>query len=869
MQYRNIKSVFFMGLYGMLAASSQYALAQTDEKPDVPGKTEAEYDAAQSLPLVVVVGKRASLASAQEIKQEKIEIVDSIVADDINKLPDFNVTDALSRVTGVQILRDRGEGSGVAIRGLTQMETLLNGREVFTAGTGRTLDFADIPSEALSGIDVYKTSSADHIEGGVGGTINLRTHRPFDFAGKELSASARSVYGDLVKTSAPQYSMLLSNRWQTENFGEFGALMNAAVQKRAWREDQKSTGNPVARTNIIAGQTVIVPNGTSETTSVGQRERTAFDAVLQWRPTSALELYAEGSYAKFKTTQDSYQINVTPASTFAAGSPTLFAGTNDLQSITWTNAPVAISAFARDTVDETKQAALGGTWTEKATTIKADLSRTESYSNLVYSGTTIRGTAANFTQDVSGSVPATGITGTNLLDPASFRYASVQYRQRPYASDLTAANLDGEYQLDGSVLQTLSGGLRLARRTAGNAPGLIFGDANITGNYTPGSQNPYGDFFPGYGGIGNYLVGDSGRDPAALYNAFGITTPLPTAGNPLSVWNIEEGTQAAYLMTKFHAMETTLDGNAGLRAVRTQETVAGTQSLPSTGSTAPINISSDYIDYLPSANLRYKVRDGLYLRAALSKTITRLNFDQLSPSLTLVRNTVNPSQNQGSAGNPGLRPIRSDNVDMAVERYFNETTSIYLTGFFKKVDGFVTTVSSPETYGGETYQVSRPQNSSTANVKGLELGYQQFYDFLPGWMKGLGLQANYTYVDSDTPNSVLGLNVPLQNLSKRSYNIVGIYETGDVSARIAYNWRDKFLSGVANIVGVGALPIYTKAYSWLDASVSYKLNKKTTLALEGTNLLQTVRSSYYGVETRPQSSWINDRQISVTLSVRY
>lgn len=113
-------------------------------------------DRAVVLDDLLVLGKRASLSTAQDIKRDKMEIVDSMVADDISKLPDFNVTDALSRVTGVQILRDRGEGAGVSIRGLTQMETLLNGREVFTAGTGRNLDFADIPSEMLAGLDVYK-----------------------------------------------------------------------------------------------------------------------------------------------------------------------------------------------------------------------------------------------------------------------------------------------------------------------------------------------------------------------------------------------------------------------------------------------------------------------------------------------------------------------------------------------------------------------------------------------------------------------------------------------------------------------------------------------------------------------------------------
>jgi TonB-dependent receptor len=204
-----------------------------------------------------------------------------------------------------------------------------------------------------------------------------------------------------------------------------------------------------------------------------------------------------------------------------------------------------------------------------------------------------------------------------------------------------------------------------------------------------------------------------------------------------------------------------------------------------------------------------------------------------------------------------------------VERYFNKNTAVHLTGFLKKVDGFVTTVSSPEVVDGVAYQVSRPQNSAAADIKGFELGYQQFYDFLPAWLSGLGLQANYTYVDSETLDRTLGEKVALQNLSKHSVNLIGMYEKGRLSARLAYNWRDKFLSGVTNIVGVGALPIYTKAYGWLDASLSYRFSEKISFVIAGTNLLGTMRSSYYGVETRPQSNWINDTQVSVAVTARF
>lgn len=855
-------------------ACAQDTQTRTEEANESANRQDGEKTT--SIPTITVTGKRASLATAQEIKREKVEIVDSVVAEDINKLPDFNVTEALQRVTGVQILRDRGEGTGVAIRGLTQMETMLNGREVFTAGMGRNLDFTDIPAEMVAGIDVYKTSSADQIEGGVGGSIDLRTRRPFDFSGRELVGSARLVHGDLVSESKPQFSLLASNRWKTLDSGEFGALLHLARQNRAWREDQKSVNNPLTRTDLVPGQTVIAPNGISESGSAGRRERDAANLMLQWKPSKALELYAEGSYVEFHTHQDTHQINILASPTFAAGSPILFPGTNDLKSITWTNAPTSVLSFARDTVDRIAQAAVGGSWKRDNLTLKTDLSYTSSYNNLFFSGPTLATTAANFRQDMSGGIPASIVAGTDLTNPANYNFTGVAYRTRPFNGRLTAAKVDGEYQLTEGFVESLAAGLRLAKRAADNLPGLIVADTRVTGMSAaanPGlvTPNPYNDFFGGKAAsIDNYVAGNlaTARDAVALRQAFGITAPIPSSASPVNQWKIDEDTKAAYFMAKLKGSNVPLDGNAGLRIVRTHESVSGARSVPGSG-TAPLNTDNTYTDYLPSFNLRYQLRDGLYLRTAASRSVTRPDFNQLSPSLTLSPNTINPAQNTGSAGNPELQPVRSKNFDVAVERYFNSTTSAYATLFLKKVDGFVTTVSNPEIYDGVTYQVSRPQNAAPADIKGIEIGYQQFFDFLPGWMRGLGMQANYTFIDSNTPDRTLGTDVPLQNLSRHSANLIGMYERGRLSARIAYNWRDRFLSSVANFVGVGAVPIYTKAYGWLDASLTWRVDDKTSIALEGSNLLGTVRESYYGVETRPQSAWLNDRQISLTATIRF
>lgn len=157
---------------------------------------------------IVVTGYRQSLQNAQNIKRNATEIVDSIVAEDIGKLPDNNLAEALQRVPGVQITRNHGEGSGIAIRGLTQVKTLVNGREAFSDNS-RDLSLENIPAEVLAGIDVYKNPSATLVEGGLGGVINLKTRRPFDFDGFQASISGRMNYYDFVRRGKPQVSGLI------------------------------------------------------------------------------------------------------------------------------------------------------------------------------------------------------------------------------------------------------------------------------------------------------------------------------------------------------------------------------------------------------------------------------------------------------------------------------------------------------------------------------------------------------------------------------------------------------------------------------------------------------------------------------------
>ncbi|WP_375420671.1 TonB-dependent receptor plug domain-containing protein [uncultured Sphingomonas sp.] len=162
---------------------------------------------------IIVTGVRASLQGAQTIKRNATQVVDSIVAEDIGKLPDNTVSDALQRVTGIQVYRNQGEVSSVLVRGLPNVQSLINGREAFT-GVGRGVALQDIPAELVAGVDVYKTTTPDQIEGSVSGTIDIRLRRPLDFDGFEIAGGARTFYSDKRDKWSYVTSGLVSNRWE-------------------------------------------------------------------------------------------------------------------------------------------------------------------------------------------------------------------------------------------------------------------------------------------------------------------------------------------------------------------------------------------------------------------------------------------------------------------------------------------------------------------------------------------------------------------------------------------------------------------------------------------------------------------------------
>ncbi len=243
---------------------------------------------------VVVTGVRKSLKSAQQIKKDADTVVDSITANDIGSFPDKSVAEALQRVAGITVNRFAATGdtahfsaepSGVVVRGLQQVRSEFNGRDIFTADSNRGLSWSDVSPELMGGVDVYKNQTAELIEGGIAGTINLRTRLPFDQKGRVLAATAEYTYGDLVGKGATAISGIYADRFDT-SAGEFGIMVNAAHSGIYTNSEGIQLGRIVPYSNATVWGTSdkrYFPMSVSLRDNVYDRVRTGIALAGQWQ----------------------------------------------------------------------------------------------------------------------------------------------------------------------------------------------------------------------------------------------------------------------------------------------------------------------------------------------------------------------------------------------------------------------------------------------------------------------------------------------------------------------------------------------------------------------------------------------------------
>ena len=313
------------------------------------------------------------------------------------------------------------------------------------------------------------------------------------------------------------------------------------------------------------------------------------------------------------------------------------------------------------------------------------------------------------------------------------------------------------------------------------------------------------------------------------------------------------------------------------------------------GASSAVNVKTNYDNWLPSVNANLKLGDRFIVRAAFQKAISRPDFGVTAFSTTIGGNGQATATNgvpifASGGGDPRLGAIKSDNYDLGLEYYFGASSSLTLNLFYKKLSDIIATGSTiqPFTNNGVTADVAftGPTNVGTGSIKGLEVGYAQFYDFLPGPLAGLGFQGNFTYVDPSTfpvqvsEGTYAGLQYPLMGLSKYTFNASALYEKYGISARATYNWRSQYLLAPRDVI-IPYAPIYVPDGGQLDASIFYAITPNIKFGVQATNLLNQVTrtlqqttydasglyagdAGYTAVEgpLAPRSFFTNDRRFS-------
>lgn len=879
---------------------------------------------------IVVTGVRASLRSAQAIKRNANQIVDSVQAQDIGKLPDANTVEALQRITGVQIQRRYGEGAtdfdhrtqpAITVRGLTQVSNFIDGRAAISAAGGRTLDLEALPPELLAGIDVYKNPPASTIEGDIAGVVDVRTRLPFDAPGQLISATIKGDYYDRADKVGYSASGLYSNRFET-GAGEMGILLNASYAQSYYRQDAILIGayGPIPAGINIPGApaNAQVPFGEQIYDDGGDRRRLGLAGAFQWQPASNFLLTAQALYSRYKFYRQGkyyyFNNNGNSATTPLDGATFTFDDQGYATSGSLDHQVFESSRFDQDLTDTVGNYTLNAKWdvsdklhaTFDAQYLKSSynadrngfvISLYDKTGETPY--TALHQSIVDF--DLRGSRPVWNVRDPGLLsDPSNYAFTYMADAIQRNDADQLALRYDLEYDVEGGLLQKLRGGVRYADSTIDlrgtwNAFCLVPSGPNFACDTPPGVAfvplsdhpelaltGPTPNFFDGKtltGGIlyPNFEPGSSLWDSLTKTEALFGATPKNYFA-PADLNHQTEQTLSTYGLAEFGnaAGGLPFDGTIGLRVVRTRTGSTGTV-FNSDGTEAPIDVQRTYVKALPSFNLRLHLTGKLQARLAYSKSFARPNFDQMSTNVTLNPATeVNPitGRPSGGSGNPYLRPITSDNYDATLEWYFAPAGSITVGAFYKKVNGFLASGSVVRTYNGIAYDIGTTVNSGNGTIKGFEAAYQQFFDFLPGLLSGFGIQANYTFVDSNVTNpfAVSGSNiptrVPLEKLSKHSYNLVGLYEKGPVTARLAWSWRGKYLDTTYGS-GANGIPQFQKPYASLDASVSYDLNKHVAVSVDAVNLTDRMNVTYIGTPSQPLQYTLNDRRFGISVRATY
>ena len=898
------------------------AAASTDAPAAAPQAEHAESPLHQLDRIEVSGSYSRSLEQAVDLKRWNIGFSDSIVATDVADFPEQNLAEALQRMPGVTIERNKGLGSKVSVRGLPTDYTHVSINNLATASGsgGRDVEFDMFASEIIQQVTVQKSPTAADEEGGIAGSVDISTARPFDYSGRKLAGSVEGAYNSISEKTDPKYSFLASDTW-----GDWGALVSFSQSKRSNRTDSTSGINfrPMSRflggseaigeqaREVLerdAGVVVDDRNNTDESNRivfqdkvgdrvfVNEQDKWGATASLQYKPSNTFNVVFDAMWGGYKATEDQYD-----AAAYSASSRSTLDTIHDYDADTLSQYGLVVlrdvsytatqhEMLSKEQINKTdySQYALsldwkGDVWNIDAMAGYSGAEKTLDYSNLKH--VAYAPSRTRWTGKSGETIPSAASDGFDMYNsPDKYLFEAYETSLERIKDDKYAAQVNLARSFDLAFFPALRS-IQFGGRYTDRSKRRDYGEAKITGpeagsaawvNTRTMADSPLqsiGDLVPG----GGYSFKDldwqqiSNDYARRTFRYDGFTTPFDDG----QYYRVDEDVTALYAMADlaFDIGSVPFTVNAGTRYVDTSVMSYGYHPVQnpdgSTGYTDdPVSKDGSYKDWLPSFNMTAELSDGLIARAAAARTMMR-------PSLTDIayKRTASWSSFRFTDGNPDLQPTYAKQWEIGLEKYLDNGGLLAASYFNKKIDGVVVSaltgmVEDVAVYNANgslngiyDFDVYQPVNAKGSyDVDGFELVAQLPLGAFHPLLEGFGVNANYTRLDSSLAGeSELGIQTPMPGLSKNTYNATLYYENERFDARLSYNQKSEYVESI----GYNMYPIWRDAYGQFDISIGYRITDNIKVSLKGINLTDEVTSGYTMDPSFPTMYEKSGRRISL------
>lgn len=788
---------------------------------------------------VVVTGRRAADRAALENKRRSDNQVDAVRADDVGRLPDQNVAEALRRLPGLSTSNDMGESRYLTVRGVSPdlLNVTLNGQTApAPEPDGRQVKLDDIPSALIGSVTVVKTLTPDLDANAIAGQANIITLTAFDR--NKTFGTLRAAYGYNELADDNPYEFDASYGTVFGQNRQFGMVLAANFSERfiAAENLQGGEGRIEVNGNEVPEEFTIRPYTTN-------RKRTGAVANFDWRPNDDAKMFLRFLYSKYEDaeTRDNFSVELDEDDTiFSNTTPT---------SGDFADADANRRVRTRAENTDTFTSSIGGAWTFGE-------------SELNIEGTYSRANKRDPRRD-EWEFKTGGLSGSYDLsedlyifrpeaaayDPSSYEADSVSYESREAVEDLYQARIDYRMPLnfgEGSSIKV--GAKYINRKKTNDANAVTYdyeGDSLTLDQVAGRSIDSIYD--------GRYPFGPTvSQDLADAYFAanradFEIDDEATIGDSLAADYDISETITAAYAMATLKFDRWTFI--PGVRVEHTQGEFAAKSITDTSTLDQGFDVfgKREYTDWFPGLNVRYDASDSLVLRGAITTAIGRPNYEDLAPYVI-----VNTGDEEVAVGNPDLQALESVNFDLAAEYYLGRSGVLSVSVFRKQIENpifFSTQDLTDVTYAGiflADAEVTTPVNADKAEVNGIEFNFQSELDFLP--IKGFSGGVNLTLVNSKA-SGVPGRDdeVPLLTQSDKVASAQLSYERGGFSGRVAYTYRSAYLDTVGS---EASEDLYVDDFQQWDARVAYKINDRASISLEASNLNDEPQRFFVGRRDR-------------------